>query len=181
MKYFSGILFLSLLLCSCASRSPLIVTYPLLETTIRSQDGVFTGQVPRGWRAPGGDTIPEGSTVWLLREDIAAALAVKEINLDRASTQKIKEKGLRLLAELSLSFREDVNSGARKPSISEFDLNEKKCFGYELRGAEKEWKSVVVFALKSRYYECEAFANSSAPDDTKTVLSAQQAFVSSLR
>jgi hypothetical protein len=181
VKYFSGILFLPLLLCSCASRAPLIVTYPLLETMVRSQDGVFTGQVPRGWRTSGGDTIPEGAVTWLLREDIAAALAVKEINLDRVSTQKVKEQGLHLLAELSLSFRGDMNATAKKPLISEFILNEKKCFGYELKNGSNGWKSIIVFSLKSRYYECEAVLNIESAEAAKAVLAAQQAFLSSLR
>ncbi len=148
---------------------------------VRSQDGVFTGQVPRGWYAPGGDTIPEGAVTWLLREDIAAAVAVKEINLDRPSAQKVKEQGLRLLAELSLSFREDMNAPAGKPSISEFNLNEKKCFGYELKDSGNGWKSIIVFSLKSRYYECEAVSDNVSAEAAKTVFAAQQAFLSSLR
>lgn len=166
---------------SCASRPPVLITYPLLTETVQSEDGAFTGQVPRGWYSAGKDTIPPGVSAWLLRDDFSAALAVKEISLDRLSAQRVREQGLRFLAELSLGFRNSPTDRSKKVQVSEFDLNNRKFCGYELRQEGKEWKSIIVFAVKGRYYECEALSNNTAPDFVKTIFAAQQAFLSSLR
>jgi hypothetical protein len=145
MKQYVAALLCAALAFSCAASLPYASDYPLTEQTFRSRDGSFSGKVPRGWFASSGDTVVPAVVAWLVRDDLSAAMGVRELNLDRLSGERVGKDGVQLLARISAGLHEGgagtstVVSGAR-----EFELRGKKFCGYEIASGGKRSR-VVVF------------------------------------
>lgn len=170
---------LSLFLMSCASRPPAASAYPLLDKTVQTIGGAVSGRIPMGWTATASDTLPAGVEAWLISEDRGAFMALREINLDRPTSQRVRQEGLELLARLSAAFRADSGHAAAAMPVRLGVLGTTNVCSYELTvGAE--WKNVIVLTLKGRYYECEANVAKGGPDVTRRVAEAQKAFCGSL-
>lgn len=146
--------FLLLALVSCSASIPYSTDYPLTEQTFHSRDGIFSGKVPQGWFASVDDTSGISLIVWLLQEDLSTAITIKELKLDRLTSQRVKKEGLELLANISAGFqfenhpRVDINT-------QEFTIGSKTFCSYEIASGNG-LKRIVVFSVKGKYYECEA-------------------------
>ncbi len=169
----------ALIAFSCASRPPAASTYPLLATSVQTADGAITGRIPMGWNSAFSDSLPLGVDAWLVSDDRAAFIALREINLDRPTGQRVRQEGLELLARLSIAFRSDSAHAAASVPVRESVLNDLKVCSYEL-SVGGEWKSVIVMTLKGRFYECEANVAGGTAGVTARVAEAQKAFCSSL-
>ena len=169
----------ALIAFSCASRPPDASTYPLLATSVQTADGALIARIPMGWNSPPSDTLPSGVDAWLVSDDRAAFMALREINLDRPTGQRVRQEGLELLARLSIAFRSDSAHAAASVPVKASVLNDLKVCSYELATAG-EWKSVIVMTLKGRFYECEANVAGGTAEVTRRVSEAQKAFCISL-
>lgn len=170
---------LSLLAFACASRPPAAPSYPLSNEIVRSADGGLLARLPQGWSSGGHDTLPPGVAAWLVSEDRSGVIALRELSLDRLTTQRVRQEGLTLLARLSFAFRTDSAHPAEKVPLTEYSLGETKVCAYELV-AGGAWKSVLVTGMGGKYYECEATTANRAPEATRRLAEAQRAFLGSL-
>lgn len=168
----------SLASLSCASRPPVVSTYPLLEERVWVADGTVAANIPRGWSSAANDTLPPGVAAWLVSDDHSGMIALRELILDRLTSQRVREEGIELVARLSLAFRADSVRASSTVRFSEYLLRDMNVCGYELTSGG-EWRSIIVVGVKGRYYECEA-SSSSRPGGRRTISEAQQAFLSSL-
>lgn len=164
----------SLVALSCASRPPEPSAHPLLATSVRTADGALSGNIPVGWSSVASDTVPPGVAAWLVRDDRMAVIALREIVLDRQSAQRVREEGLTLVAKLSMAFRE-----AGAAPLAEYRLRELPVCSFETN-AGGERRSVVVFGIRGRYYECEAASKDASQEAVRSAAEAQRAFLSSL-
>jgi len=181
LKHFAVTCILAVILASCAGSLPYGTDYPLTNQVLHSRDGMFTGKIPQGWFSSTDDTLAPALTAWLVRNDFSATLAVKEFTLDRLTTQQVEKEGLKLLARLSAGFREESMSRANDLHCVEFEMRGKKFCSFEIVDGIKRTR-VVVFAVKGKFYECEAMAVKgpwTANDFTKLFI-AQQSFLSSM-
>jgi hypothetical protein len=179
VKILAAALLLGLVAFACATRPPEANTYPLLSATIQTADGMLAGRIPQGWASALTDTLPAGVDAWLISDDRSAFMALREINLDRQTSQRVREEGLELLARLSIALRADSARGTAAVPVRTSALNNVSVCSYEL-GGSGEWRNIIVLAVQGRYYECEANVAKGTPDLLRRVTDAQRAFCGSL-
>lgn len=147
-----------------------------------SRDVEFSGKVPEGWFAAPLDSLPAMYKLWLVREGYAATLHVAELKLDALAEKEVHSKGLKLLAEVSISFHGEAG---HPPEVlaapKEFKILGREYCGFELREQGMR-KRVIVFSAHGRFYECVASPNggSSPAQNLTQLFSTQQTLLSSL-
>lgn len=182
MKQYLVPLISAVLFISCASSLPYATDYPLSQQTLRSRDGIFTAKVPQGWYSSTGDTLLPAVVAWLIKDDLSAAMGVRQLNLDRQAGIRVEKEGLELLAHISAGLRQ---GGSDSPAVvvapKEFETQQKKFCSYEIAAGGKRTR-IVVFSARGRYYECEAIGmkGSGSSDETARMFTAQQTFLASL-
>jgi hypothetical protein len=180
-KHFPLTIGLAVILSSCAGSLPYTTDYPLTNQVFHSRDGVFLGKIPQGWFSSIDDTLAPGLAAWLIRNDFFATLVVKELKLDRITIQQVEKEGLTLLARLSMGFREEIANGRDDIQCKEFEIRGKKFCSFEFAEGGKRTR-VVVFAIKGKFYECEAMAVKGqwTVADLAKLFTTQQTFLSSV-
>ncbi len=171
------LLLLALFLWSCGSSIPYKDDYPMLANRFTAANGLFSGSVPQGWIVSD-DSIAPGLACWLLREDFAASIAMRELHPDKLSRERISHDGLKLLAAISAGFHEDAPV-TMEPQ--EFEIRGRKYCSYEI-GKSVNRKRLVLFESGGRYFECEAGAVKGEwrPSEINTLFSIQQSVLSSI-
>lgn len=154
MKRNLAAVLLAFILASCAASLPYAIDYPLTRESFRSRDGVLSARVPEGWFSTTSDTLAPSLVAWLIRDDFAATLAVRELKLDRLAASRVEKEGMRLLALISAGMQQE-GAKASSPEFREFELRGTKFCGYETGGGIVR-KRVVVFSARGKFYECEA-------------------------
>ncbi len=180
MKRAWPVVFLPLLLASCAATSPYAADYPLSHEQFRSPDGRLAGWVPQGWSSLSDDSLAPALAVWLLKDDFSAAVSVKELHLDPPTESLITDGGLKLLARVSAGLHEGIPADAAiEPR--EFELRGNRFCSYEF-GDEGRRRRIVVFAARGRYFECEArpLKGTWSATDLARIFSVQQTVLSTL-
>ena len=118
-----------------------------------------------------------------MKDDMSAAMGVREVNLDRLAALRVGKDGLELLAHISLGLRQSgPDSALVQAAPREFEMSGKKFCGYEVEAGGKRAR-IVVFPVGDRYYECEAKLMKGAGPSAEVVriFTAQQTFLSSLK
>jgi hypothetical protein len=175
-------LLLCFILAACGPSLPYANDYPLTGEQFTSRAIEFSGKVPEGWFAAPLDSLPAMYKLWLVKEGYAATLHIAELKLDALSEKEVHSKGLRLLAEISLSFH---GESGHPPEViappKEFKILGKEYCGFELK-EQGTRKRVIVFSAQGRFYESVASTNGgSVPAQNLTQLfSTQQTLLSSL-
>jgi hypothetical protein len=171
------LLVLALVLASCGPSLEYRDNAPLTQGLFHSRDGVLTGKIPQGWFSSTEDTLAPALTVWLIKEDFSAAMAVRELKLDKTSAERVRSEGLKLLAMISSGLHEEGMQPGSEPR--EFELRGKKFCGYELSGSSSR---IVVFAVAGRYYECQTAGLNRrwSRDEAHSAYNVQQSVLASL-
>jgi hypothetical protein len=152
-----SVILLAFLLSACGSSLPYATNYPLTADLFHSRDGTLSGKIPQGWFSSSDDTLAPSLLVWITKEDFSATLTVKELHLDRLSTKKVEDSGLKLLAYLSAGLQDEVRlSSDMAIEPKEFEIHGRKFCSYELRTTNNATKRIVVFEAHGKFYECEA-------------------------
>ena len=177
-----GLVFLSVVLVSCAAKLPYSLNYPLSQETFRSHDGTFIGLIPQGWFSASEDSLASAQLAWLVKDDFSAVLTVHELHLDRLAHARVQQKGLKLLANISLAMHSD-GSGNVSASVqpAEFSIGGRKFCGYEVKESGGS-KRVIVFAVNEKLYESEAVPvkGTWGEQEAEKLFMAQEAFLASL-
>ena len=174
------VLISALLLASCAASIPYHTDYPLTTNVVHSRDGILSGNIPQGWFSSTLDTLGAALTILLMNDDVSATLSIRELKLDRLTSEQVNRRGLTLLAHLSQSFHLESAAGT-VTEPQEFELRGKKFCSNEITDGSMR-KRVVVFSANGRFYECEAqtVRNNWTGDQYARMFTAQQTFLSSL-
>lgn len=183
MKSCIAALLSAMLFVSCAASLPYGIDYPLTDRTFRSRDGAFTGRVPQGWFSSTGDTLVPSVVAWLIKDDLSAALSIKELNLDRVTALRVEKDGLGLLAHISAGLHQSgPDSATVAVAPREFEMQGKKFCSYEIVNGGKRTR-IVVFSAHGKFYECEAVPvkGQRPADELARMFTAQQTFLAWLR
>jgi hypothetical protein len=169
------------LLAGCAASLPYSSEYPLTQESFVSRDGILTGRIPLGWFSFPDDTLAPAIAAWLVRDDLNAMIALRELAVDARTSERIRTRGLHLLAELSIAFQ-TIDHMTMRQSPEEYSIAGRKYCGYELSMSGLP-RRLVVFALNNRYYECEAVVvrGDWADEDVRRLFSVQQSMLGSLQ
>lgn len=87
--------------CASTSRIPTEILQPSYGI---SRDGHLRYRVPVGWFDATADSQAVGHSVWLMRSDYGATIAVDEVSLDAAARDAVRAGGLLELASLVVSL-----------------------------------------------------------------------------
>jgi len=177
----------TLLICILfASCGPSVVyrdNVPLSDVTatVPDREGVVL-RLPRGWEAvsAGVPETTEGYSV-LMRCGDSLRISVREISLDAPAADYFRKKGMSDLAALTRTLH-DSSRGVSGKGITEFSYGGRKFAAFEYGGTGGPQR-VVVFAVKEKYYECEAFSVRplSGRSSYDALFSAQQTVLRSLK
>jgi hypothetical protein len=172
--------FIAILLCSCSASLPYATNYPLTNKIFHSRDGIFSGKIPEGWFSSTEDSLASGLVVWLIKDDLSATLSIKELKLDRLTSQQVMKEGLKVLVRPSFLLHDDNITGDG-PEVKEFTIAGRKFCSYEQTSQGKR-ERIVIFAAKEKCYECETavITSSSSQKEMAQVFTAQQTTLSSL-
>ena len=180
MKQYVVSLLAALLSISCAASLPYGIDYPLTEQMFRSRDGVFRGRIPKGWFSSTEDTVIPSVVAWLVKDDLSAAIGIRQLTLDPLSTSRVVKEGLELLAHISAGLHR--SEGAQvSASPKSFEMRGTKFCSYEVSNGGS-FRRIVVFTARGRYYECDAVPVKSpgSAGDLAKMFTAQQTLLSSL-
>jgi hypothetical protein len=180
VKQYAVSLLAALLCISCAASLPYAIDYPLTDQMFRSRDGVFRGRIPRGWFSSADDTLIPAVVAWLVKDDLSAAIGIKELTLDHLSTSRVEKEGLELLAHISAGLHSSEGA-AISASPRSFEMKGTKYCSYEV-SIGGSFKRIVVFTARGRYYECDAVPvkSTGSPGEIARMFTAQQTLLSSL-
>jgi hypothetical protein len=87
--------------CATTSRMPADI---LQSSYTVSRDGHLQYRVPVGWFDATADSQAVGHSIWLMRSDYGATIAVDEVSLDAAARTAVRAGGLLELASLVVSL-----------------------------------------------------------------------------
>lgn len=167
------------ILAACAASLPYANDYPLTDRQVVFQDGSISGWIPQGWLVSQDDSLDTVLQAWLVAEDFSATMGVRELMLDRLSSARVQSEGMQLLASLTIAMRGD--SSLKGVEVRDFELQGRRCTGYEITDMEGKRQRIVVFTAKEKFYECSLLTSQHATTKQLALLfSAQQTFLSTL-
>ncbi len=150
----------------------------MLSARFTARNGSFTGNVPQGWIVSDDDSIAPGLLCWLLKDDLSASITVQELRPDKATTQRVKDDGLKLLAAATAGFHDEAPVSVEP---KEFEFHGRRYCSYETgKGANR--KRYVLFESSGRYFECEAGAVKGEwrPSEIDRLFSVQQSVLATI-
>jgi hypothetical protein len=164
----------------CSTSKPPAAPSLLSDQTVESRDGSLTGRIPRGWFPAAEESLATGAILWLMREDLAAGVAVTELHLDAAATALVRDRGISALGAASRSLR-----GLRpdKEGLEEIEIGGNRYCAYSVNDAGGARRGrVVVFERGKKFYECElVLLRPAAGTLLESVERLQEAFVEALK
>jgi hypothetical protein len=86
----------------CSSSSSATVALQLPSFT--SRDGLVNYRIPVGWFNAIADSQSSGQTIWLLRNDYSATIAVSEVHVDYDAREDLQVAGIMHLAQLTMGL-----------------------------------------------------------------------------
>ena len=170
----------SLLAMSCASTSR--VPDFLSREYFTSKDGLVRYRLPLGWLNASDDPPSSSDIIWLVRDDFAATISMKEVVVDEQTRREIDRSGLGRIAELTLA----LVSGERgvnvvNPPVSGWSHGMRVCRYEYATGSSSDTASVILIDNGEKVYEVRLLMTdkigSNAAGD---VLAVQQHFVDGL-
>jgi len=184
LSFVIGAAVVSLLAGGCAA--PRYETpQPLTAETVKSLDGNISANVPEGWFAATDSVVAPQLLLWFVRDDYAATMGLREINVEPDERKRIEEDGIKAVAEVSLALKRlHSPDGFRIVAEPEtFKRRGEKYASYEYAPNGKDLVRVIVFAGKGRYYEFSTLPLSERgmPEDTSRLFSTQQSVFVSMR
>jgi hypothetical protein len=114
-----------------------------------------------------------------VRNDYAATIAVREIQLDAAARNDLRQSGIQMLAQLSLALSSTVL--LRSPHV--FAVDDREFCAYEtMNPSTLDTLRTVLFDTGMKVYEVNALLRGEAGVSTAhTVFAALESFVQGLR
>ena len=180
---------ISILLNSCSSsREPLYgLDYPLTAEYVKSFSTDLKVQIPQGWFYVE-ENKNHSIDLWLLRDDMGAAIVFTPIHMDESTLNEIRESetnGLSFALNFSKTLRKAMNgSGFKQLQDDEyFEINNTPYAAYRYTGKSGIPSRVILFRYAGYFYEAAASINnsSSASTEFEQLFRVQNAVLSSLR
>ena len=179
-------LWFALFVCFLAGCSPTKSIYtsdsPLSPKIVRTRDRILSAHIPEHWLLGSEDTLAPALQLWIVRDDLRASIAIRELHLDRLAAKRVEVDGLDLLAQFSASFRNQRGElNLEELQTEKFSMINFKCAGYEITAGTYRIR-LVVFSAGGKFYECEAspLKGTWRTDDVNRLFAVQQSFLAGL-
>ena len=164
---------------ACAS-APHISEFRFTQEYRTSRNGRLHYKLPADWLNATNDSLSSHSTIWLVRNDFAATLSVKEVIIDVETRHELQQTGLKRIAELMLA----LVSGERGVSVVNSPQlvslgNTTGCTYEYMTGHPSDRVHVVLIDTGTNAYEVSMVMTEKA-GSTADLVALQEAFVRSL-
>lgn len=121
---------LSLFVMACAS-TPRVSESLFNKEHLTSRNGMLRYRLPTGWLNVTNDSIPSSSEIWVVRNDFAATLSVREVVIDAGTRSETRRAGMNRVAELMLALVSGEGGITVVTPPAESSLNGRRVSTYE--------------------------------------------------
>jgi hypothetical protein len=170
------------LLPGCATPIPASAPASPLPYLI-SRDGALRYRLPQGWFDAPADTLADDRCVWLVRDDYAGSLTVREVHMRAVEKTDLEGEGLLQVAKLTAALETARKPGIlrREPDRSRINGRNTVTYDVDYSGSGDRTRTVLL-ASEGRVFAVTALVNGAAPQGTeKDVFGVLQSFVAGLR
>jgi hypothetical protein len=153
------------------------------ESYAVSRDGMIRYKLPAGWFDAAADTLAADRAVWLVRDDFAGSLTIRQVHLRAVDTGDLGGEGLLQVAKLTAALESSTKPGivAREPDRTEVGGREGVSYDLEYRGSGDRTRTVLLNSA-GRIYAVTALVNGSAPPGAgKEIFALLGSFIAALR
>ena len=172
-----------MLLClGCATPGPAAASVPSPSYSL-SRDGVIRYRLPAGWFDVTPDTASADRAVFIVRDDYAGSLTVRQVHVRALDRADLGGEGLLQVAKLTAALETSSKPGmlAREPDRYPVNGREAVSYDVEYSGSGDRTRTVLL-AADGRLYAFTALVNGTAPSGAvKEIFAALQIFIAALR
>jgi hypothetical protein len=178
---FLAVVLTAVLLSGCVSSSR--VPTDLLQSSYSvSPDGHLQYRVPVGWFDATADSQAVGHTIWLMRSDYGATIAVDEVSLDAAARDAVRGGGLLELASLVISLSAGDRGAVLIAAPVETTLNSRTVCQYTMLVSEtRDTLHVTLVDTGTRTYAVTALRSEKRGGQDVALPAVAGGFVEALR
>jgi len=175
LRYWPAVLSLLIMACASTSRVP-----DFSKEYYTSRNGQLRYKLPIGWLNATNDSLSSSAVVWLVRNDFAATLSVKEVVIDAETRHEVQRTGLKRVAELTLALASGERGGSVVDPPQMTSLGGRTACAYEYMTSHPNDRiRVILIDTGSTVYDVSLLMTESAGSKTDgTAL--QEAFVRTL-
>ena len=173
---------LVLIFSGCATPGPAAASAPPPAYFV-SRDGAIRYRLPQGWFDVTPDTLSADRAVFLVRDDYAGSLTVRQVHLRAIDRTDLGGEGLLQVAKLTAALETSSKPGmlAREPDRYPVDGREAVSYDVEYSGSGDRTRTVLL-AADGRLYALTALVNGTAPPAAvKEIFGVLQTFIEALR
>jgi endonuclease YncB( thermonuclease family) len=148
-----------------------------------SRDGAIRYRLPAGWFDVTPDTLSADRAVFLVRDDYAGSLTVRQVHIRAVDKADLGGEGLLEVAKLTAALETSSKPGmlAREPDRYPINGREAVSYDVEYNGSGDRTRTVLL-AVDGRLYALTALVNGTAPPGAvKEIFGVLQTFIASLR
>jgi hypothetical protein len=172
-----------LLICGgCATPGPAAASAPPPPYFV-SRDGAIRYRLPQGWFDVTPDTLSADRAVFLVRDDYAGSLTVRQVHLRAIDRTGLQGEGLLQVAKLTAALETSSKPGmlAREPDRYPVNGREAVSYDVEYSGSGDRTRTVLL-AADGRLYALTALVNGTAPPAAvKEIFGVLLTFIEALR
>ena len=171
------------LICGgCATPGPAAASAPA-PSYLLSRDGAIRYRPLPGWFDVTSDTLSADRAVWLVRDDYAGSLTVRQVHLRAVDRADLGGEGLLQLAKLTAALETSSKPGilVREPDRYYVNGVEAVSYDVEYSGSGDRMRTVLLTA-DGRVYALTALVNGTAPPGAvKEIFGDLESFIAALR
>lgn len=165
----------------CATPGPAAANPP--ASYFVSRDGAIRYRLPAGWFDVTPDTVSVDRAVFLVRDDYAGSLTVRQVHIRAVDKADLGGEGLLEVAKLTAALETSSKPGmlAREPDRYPVNGREAVSYDVEYNGSGDRTRTVLL-AVDGRLYALTALVNGTAPPGAvREIFGVLQIFIASLR
>jgi hypothetical protein len=158
-------------------------TVALYTPYLTSHDGFIKYRIPAGWFDAAADSQSSGQTIWLLRDDYSATIAVSEVHIDADAREDLQMAGMMHLAQLTMALAAGGKPYVLQHPPEGVTIGGSRGVAYEIViPAVNDVLRVIVVDTGVKLYMVTALVSGEATRGLRDeVFAAQDAFLSGLR
>ena len=175
--------FCAALLCGgCATPGPAASSAPPTAYLL-SRDGAIHYRLPAGWFDVMPDTLSADRAVFLVRDDYAGSLTVRQLHIRSVDNADLGGEGLLQVARLTAALETSGKPGMLVRGPDRYPVNGREAVSYDVGySGSGDRTRTVLLAADGRLYALTALVNGTAPAGAaREIFGVLQTFIAALR
>ena len=165
----------------CATPGPAAASAPAPSYSL-SRDGGIRYRLPAGWFDVTSDTLSADRSVWLVRDDYAGSLTVRQVHVRAVERADLGGEGLLQVAKLTAVLETSSKPGTIAQEPDRYRVNGREGVSYDVEySGSGDRTRTVLLAVDGRVYAFTALVNGTAPPGAvKEIFGVLQSFLAAL-